>query len=319
MISVHLEHGRVDVRRAQVPKRPKGFALIRLLCAGICNTDLELQRGYYSFVGTPGHEFVGEVVESGNPELTGKRVVGEINLSCGACDWCARDLGRHCPNRTVLGIVNHPGAFREYLTLPERNLHVVPDNVTNEQAVFAEPAAAACEILDQVKVPKGATVAVLGDGKLGLLISQVLLARRLHVVQFGRHRDKLQIAASAGADTRLATGKLPVSAFDWVVDATGSSEGLRTAVAMTRPRGTLILKSTMHGLVPVDTAPIIVNEITLIGSRCGRMEPALALLKARKLRVDHMITERFELRRAARAFERAAEKGVLKVLLTPES
>ncbi len=319
MISVHLEHGRVDVRRAQVPRPPEGFALIRLLCAGICNTDLELQRGYYGFAGTPGHEFVGEVVQSANPELTGKRVVGEINLYCGACEWCARGLGRHCPNRTVLGIVKHPGAFRDYLTLPDRNLHVVPDDLTNEQAVFAEPAAAACEIVDQVKFPKGAKVAVLGDGKLGLLIGQVLVARHMQVVHFGRHRDKLQLAASAGAETHLAVGKMPVSAFDWVVDATGSSEGLRAAVAMTRPRGTLILKSTLHGLVPVDTAPIIVNEITLIGSRCGRMEPALALLKARKLRVAGMITERFELRRAARAFERAAEKGVLKVLLTPES
>src|SRR2546422_346603 len=176
MVSVCVEHGRVEVRDIPRPSRPPGFALIRMLRAGICNTDLELQRGYYGFAGTPGHEFVGEVVEADRPDLIGRRVVGEINLYCGVCEWCRKGMGRHCPYRTVLGIVKHPGAFQEFLTLPERNLHVVPDSVSTEAAVFTEPLAAACEILEQVRMPCSSLIAVLGDGKLGLLISQALNA-----------------------------------------------------------------------------------------------------------------------------------------------
>src|SRR6185437_7024088 len=185
MISVHLESGSVEIRDEPQPVRPDGFALIRLLMAGICNTDLELQRGYYGFSGTPGHEFVGEVVAADSSALIGKRVVGEINLDCGVCEWCRRGLGRHCPVRSVLGIVNHPGTFREFLTLPERNLHVVPDSIPLESAVFVEPLAAACEILDQVPAIARAEVAVLGDGKLGLLVAQVLRANHCAVTQFG--------------------------------------------------------------------------------------------------------------------------------------
>lgn len=314
MIAVHLENGRVTVRRQSRPRRPEGFALIRLIYGGICNTDLELQRGYYGFRGIPGHEFVGEVVDADDRDLIGQRVVGDINLACGRCEWCARSLGRHCPARTVLGIVKHPGAFRELLTLPERNLHIVPAGVPPEHAVFAEPLAAACEILEQVKIPHGAAVAVLGDGKLGLLIAQVLQALGASVHQYGRHKEKLQIAQQAGIETDL-TKKLPKSAYDWVVEATGSTDGLAQAVRMTRPRGTLILKSTVHGLVPIDTAPVIVNEITLVGSRCGRMVPALQLLKSGKVRVDSMISETLPLSDAPKAFRHAAEKGVLKVLL----
>ncbi len=187
MLSVHLENGRVEVRDVPLPARPPGFALIRLLCGGICNTDLELQRGYYGFIGTPGHEFVGEVVEAEDRSLPGRRVVGEINLGCGVCEWCRRNLGRHCLHRTVLGIVGHPGAFQEFLTLPERNLRVVPDSVSTESAVFTEPLAAACEILDQVAIPCSSQVAVLGDGKLGLLIAQMLNVHGYAVRQFGRH------------------------------------------------------------------------------------------------------------------------------------
>ena len=315
MLAVHLENGRIEVRDEPRPHRPAGFALIRLLCGGICNTDLELQRGYYGFAGTPGHEFVGEVIEADSPAWVGRRVVGEINLACGACDWCRRGLGRHCPRRTVLGIVNHPGAFREFLTLPERNLHALPDALPTERAVFVEPLAAACEILDQVTLPCGAEIAVLGDGKLGLLIALVLNAYGHRVHQFGRHAEKLQIARRAGVATEAAGGALPEMAYDWVVDATGSPEGLRQAVRMTRPRGTVILKSTVHGLVGVDTAPVIVNEITLVGSRCGRFEPALDLLSRNLIPVEEMISEQLPLADAPRAFERAAQKGVLKVLL----
>jgi threonine dehydrogenase-like Zn-dependent dehydrogenase len=315
MISVRLEAGRVEVQEVPRPQRPPGFALIRMLCAGICNTDLELQRGYYGFAGTPGHEFVGEVVEADDVTLIGRRVVGEINLCCGACEWCNRSLGRHCPDRTVLGIVRHPGAFQEFLTLPERNLHVVPDTISTEIAVFVEPLAAACEILDQVAIPCSSQVAVLGDGKLGLLIAQVLNAHGFKVHQYGRHREKLRIAERAGVRTELVGEKLPAAAYNWVVDATGSPEGLRQAVGMVRPRGTVILKSTLHGMVGIDTAPVIVHEVTLVGSRCGRFEPALDLLGRGLINVQDMISDRENLADAPRAFERAARKGALKVLL----
>jgi threonine dehydrogenase-like Zn-dependent dehydrogenase len=312
MLAVHLENGAVTVREVPRPARPPGFALLRLLAAGICNTDLELQRGYYGFSGTPGHEFVAEVAEADSPVLIGKRVVGEINLACRACEWCRRGLGRHCPSRTVLGIVDQPGAFAEYFTLPEVNLHAVSDAIPSDRAVFTEPLAAACEILDQADIPPHTTVAVLGDGKLGLIIAMLLLANGYRVDQFGRHAEKLALAGA-----RAFTSQPPQAVYDWVVEATGSPAGLRTAVAMTRPRGTLILKSTVHGAVSLDTAAVVVNEISVVGSRCGRFEAALPLLEANLIPVETMISARFPLSGAAEAFARAAAPGVLKVLLAP--
>ena len=288
-----------------------------MLAAGICSTDLELQRGYYGFSGTPGHEFVGEVTEAEDKSWIGVRVAGEINLACGKCEWCKRGLGRHCPTRTVLGIVKHPGAFREYLTLPLHNLHKVPDSIPTDHAVFIEPMAATCEILDQVKIPKGSPVAVLGDGKLGLLVSQVLQANGAKVHLYGKHRDKMRLVEPAGVTSEILPKKLPIAAWQFVVDATGSSAGLKAAVSMCVPRGTVIMKSTVHGLVSIDTAPAIVNEITLVGSRCGRFEAALPLLAAGKVKVGNMISEEFPLDRAPKAFAHAAKKGVLKVLLRP--
>ncbi len=317
MLSVHLEKGLVTLRKRPLPQRAEGFARIRLICGGICNTDLELQRGYYSFRGTPGHEFVGEVVDADSPNLLGRRVVGEINLNCNACEWCFRGLGRHCPNRTVLGIVKHPGAFAEFLTLPERNLHVVPESLPTEQAVFTEPLAAAGEILEQVSIPPGAAVAVLGDGKLGILIAQTLHAHGIEAHHYGRHRDKLRITDSLGIATEPVRKKLPQAAYDYVVDATGSADGLSQAISMTRPRGTVIMKSTIHGAVLIDTAPVIVPEITLVGSRCGSFGPALRLLESGKVKTDAMISDRFALDQAPKAFCRAAERGILKVLLAP--
>jgi alcohol dehydrogenase len=317
MLAVHFEKGRVELRRVARPRRPAGFALIRVLAAGICNTDLELLAGYYDFRGRPGHEFVGEVVEADDPDLAGRRVVGEINLACGRCPWCAAGVGRHCPRRKVLGIVKHPGAFAEFLTLPERNLHRVPDSLSNERAVFVEPVAAACEILQQVRIPKGAPVAVLGDGKLGLLIAQVLAANGLKVHLYGKHREKLRIAEAAGIRTALAGKKLPVAAYDWVVEATGAASGLSAAVAMARPRGTVILKSTLHDRVALDTAQVVVNELTVVGSRCGPFEPALRLLAEGAVRVEEMISAVYPLSQAPEALRRAAEKGRLKVLLVP--
>jgi alcohol dehydrogenase len=314
MLAVHLEDGAVSVRDIPVPDRLPGYALLRLT-GGICNTDLELQRGYYGFAGIPGHEFVAQVAAADTPSLIGRRVVGEINLACHACEWCARGLARHCPHRTVLGIVKHPGAFQEFFTLPERNLHVIPDCVANERALFTEPLAAACEILDRVSIPSGETVAVLGDGKLGLLIAMVLRAQGYRVCQFGRHPEKLRIAAATGVEVEMAGGRQPTAEYGWAVDATGSAEGLRTAAAMVRPRGNVILKSTVHGMVAVDTAPLIVNEITLVGSRCGRFEAALPLLEHPGIRLEEMIAARYPLREAPEAFARAAARGTLKVLL----
>jgi threonine dehydrogenase-like Zn-dependent dehydrogenase len=292
-----------------VPRRTCGFALIRMLCAGICNTDLELQRGYYDFRGVPGHEFSGVVVESG------KRVVGEINIACGQCEFCAIGLGRHCLDRSVLGIIRHPGAFAQYLTLPEANLHPIPDEISDEEAVFIEPLAAACEILDQVSIPAGVEVAVLGDGKLGLLIAQTLRAHQADVIVYGRHEAKLEIARRAGARLCI-TDNPPRAKYPFVIESTGSAAGLRQAVRMTRPRGTVVLKSTVHGEVSFDTAPVVVDEITLVGSRCGRFAPAIELLRQRRVDVSAMIAARFPLSEAPAAFAEAARPGVLKAILS---
>jgi alcohol dehydrogenase len=319
MLAVHLEKGRVQLRRQPLPRVPEGFARIRLLVGGICSTDLELQRGYYGFSGTPGHEFVGEVVDVNAPGdaalWRGMRVAGEINLACGKCRWCAKGLGRHCPTRTVLGIVRHPGAFREYLTLPVRNLHRVPDSLATESAVFIEPVAAACEILDQVKLRIDDRVAVLGDGKLGLLVAQVLQAHGAQVHLYGRHKEKMRLVEPVGVTTEIVPRKLPERAWPMVVEATGSPSGLAAAVALCEPRGTVVMKSTVHGLVGIDTAPAIVNEVTLIGSRCGRFEPAIRLLSTGRVRVSGLISDEFALDRAPAAFRRAATRGTLKVLL----
>ena len=314
MHAVHLESGEVSVQQAAIPSRLPGYSLIRLLTAGICNTDLELQRGYYGFSGRPGHEFVGEVVESDTPSLSGARVAGEINLACGHCDFCGIGLGRHCSQRAVLGIVRHPGAFAEYLTLPDQNLRVLPDSISNNEAVFIEPLAAACEILEQVDIPQAAPTAVLGDGKLGLLIAQVLHAHGAKVTLYGRHADKLKIAEGAGIQTSLAR-ELPAASFQYVVESTGSSEGLRQAIGMARPRGTVVMKSTVSGDVSFDAAPAIVNEITLVGSRCGPFEPAIELLRQCKVDVLSMLSAEFPLAEAPAAFAEAARRGVLKVLL----
>ncbi len=314
MIRLWIEGGALYVTKASKPRRKPGHALLRLIRGGICNTDLELLHGYYSFAGQPGHEFVAEVVASDDKNWLGKRVVGGINLGCRQCEWCARGLDRHCPGRTVLGIVRKPGAFAEYFTLPESNLFAVPAAVKAEHAVFAEPVAAACQILDQVKIPKGAPAAVLGDGKLGLLIAQVLAIHGAEVHQFGKHVDKLAIAAKAGIAVHMNETP-PRAAFQFTVEATGSATGLKAAIEMTRPQGTVIMKSTVHGDVCLDMAPVVVNEITLVGSRCGRMEPAMKLIKSGKLLLDDMITGEFDLADGPEAFLEAQRPGSLKVLL----
>jgi threonine dehydrogenase-like Zn-dependent dehydrogenase len=314
--TVVLENGLVLIKHAAVPERPPRFALLQLILAGICNTDLELQRGYYHSSGTPGHEFVARVIACDNSQLLNQRVVGEINLACGHCDFCFQNLGRHCRNRSVLGILGHPGAFAEYFTLPESNLHSVAEGIPDEHAVFVEPLAAACEILDQLRLEPGSEAAVVGDGKLGLLITQVLLAHDLQVTLYGHHESKLNLARAAGAKALTSTN-LPKSTYSCVIECSGSAKGLAAAIQMTRPRGTIVLKSTIHEPVPLDMAPVIVNEISLVGSRCGRFEPALALLESGRVNVAPMITAEFPLQEAAKAFEQAATPGTLKVLLRP--
>jgi threonine dehydrogenase-like Zn-dependent dehydrogenase len=318
MQAAYIEAGTVSVREMGRPRRRKGQALLRMRLAGVCNTDLELLRGYYGFAGVPGHEFVADVVACEEAAWVGRRVVGEINLACGKCDWCAQGMGRHCPSRTVLGIVRHPGAFAEYLTLPVENLLAVPAAISDEEAVFTEPVAAACEILEQLPMAKGTRVGVVGDGKLGLLIAQVLQVRGMRVDLFGRHAAKLAIAAPLGVRgylVRPEQPEYPVRDYEYVVDATGSAAGFQSALGMVRPRGTLVLKSTVAERLQVDMAPVIVNEIRLVGSRCGRFTDAIKLLKRRELRLKEMIAGRFALAAAPEAIAAAGQRGTLKVLI----
>jgi threonine dehydrogenase-like Zn-dependent dehydrogenase len=320
MKALRFDEGGLRVSEVPVPSRA-GEALVRVTLAGVCNTDLEIARGYAGFRGTPGHEFVG-VVESapGAPELVGRRVVGEINAGCGACELCRAGDPRHCPARTVLGIVGRDGAFAEFLQLPAANLLPVPDEVPDERAVFAEPLAAACGITERVRVEEGSRVAVIGDGKLGLLCAQALkVLTGARVTLVGRHQSKLEIARRRGVET-VTTGELPSSldrAFDVTVEASGSPSGFETALRLLRPRGTLVLKSTFHGTTELNAAPVVVDEISIVGSRCGRLAPALELLARAAVETDALVAEEFPLSEGPRAFERAAAPGVLKVLIRP--
>jgi threonine dehydrogenase-like Zn-dependent dehydrogenase len=318
-----------------MPKLRPGWALVRVRMAGICNTDVEILRGYHDFRGTPGHEFVGEVAEvcgvseRERARWVGRRVVGEINVACSAygyrpvCVFCRRGLKTHCARRTVLGIVAHGGAFAEYLALPLENLHVVPDSVSDEQAVFVEPLAAACEILDQIDIENFREAAVLGDGKLAQLIARVLRTRLSRVMMYGKHKKKLALARLAGVKAKRFRGnagdlKLLHESYALVVEATGSPSGLIMAQHLTEPRGTLVLKSTFHGAAPVETWPTVVKELTVVGSRCGPFAKALALLRSGKVDPTPLITRVFPLEDAAAAIQFAQRGGVMKVLLRPE-
>ncbi|MFN0084092.1 MAG: MDR/zinc-dependent alcohol dehydrogenase-like family protein [Blastocatellia bacterium] len=292
-----------------------GEALVRVTMAGICNTDLEIVRGYAGFSGTPGHEFVGRVENSPDRSQVGRRVVGEINIGCGRCERCREGDPRHCRKRTVLGIRNRDGAFAEYLSLPPQNLHIVPDRISDRQAVFIEPLAAACEILDQTAIGPGRRVAVIGDGKLGQLISRVIAATGCDLTLIGKHPGKLELAANSGIKTRLREEPAPEDGFDFVIEASGAPAGLRLALDLVRPRGSIVLKSTFHGEVSLNTSRIVVNEITVIGSRCGRFERALDLLEAGKIDVEPLIAAEFPLTDGIAAITEAGRPGVLKVLL----
>ena len=308
--------GKLSVRDMPKPQRAPGEALIQVLLAGICGTDREILKGYSGFHGIPGHEFVGRVVECDDPQWLGQRVVGEINLACGHCAWCARGLGRHCPHRTVLGIVNRPGVFAEYVTLPVANLHRVPDNVSDPAATFTEPVAAACEILEQMTIPPGTAVAIIGDGRLGLLVAQVLRHAGAQVTLIGRHGWKLDLARGWGVKVLSeANEQLPSSSFPVTVEATGSPRGISEALRLVEPRGTLVMKSTFHGAANFDATKLVVDEVTLLGSRCGVFAPALELLRLEQVSVQPFIAKTFPLELGREAFEYLDQTSALKILL----
>ncbi len=297
------------------PAPAPGESVVRVRIAGICGTDLELARGYMTYRGVPGHEFVGEVVDTQTRALAGRRVVGEINAACGRCAWCLDGLGRHCPNRTVLGILGRDGAFAEYLRLPDENLIALPDSITDELGAFIEPAAAAYEIFEQIGIQRNQTIAVLGDGRLGALIAIILRAEDYAPVLAGRHRDKLDHLAALKFKV-LLEDELE-SGFDVVIDCTGHSEGLNRALALVRPRGKVILKSTAAAGASLNLAQAVVNEITIVGSRCGRFAPAIAALASGKLNPQPLISAVYPLDDASAAFAAAGRSPNFKVLLKP--
>ncbi len=316
MKAIWLEEGALSVRDVPVPEPVTGEALVRVQRAGICNTDLELVRGYYPYAGVLGHEFVG-VVETGPDELMGRRVVGEINAVCGECPACRGDRRSHCENRTVLGIVGRNGAFAEYLTLPIENLHAVPEKVSDDQATFTEPLAAALEIQQQIDVSATDRVLVVGDGKLGQLIARTLALTGCDLTVLGRHAEKLDLLKAHG----IAIGdpdSVEPGLFDIAVECTGNADGFETARRALRPRGTLVLKSTYAGDLTFDASALVVDEITLVGSRCGPFAPALELLANGTIDVTPLIHARYALEDGIDAFEHAARPGVLKVLLEME-
>ncbi len=298
------------------PER-EGEALVEVLLAGICNTDLEIVKGYAGFRGTLGHEFVGRVVQSPDSKLVGSRVVGEINAGCGRCDLCLARDSRHCAQRTVLGIHGRDGAFAEFLSLPTRNLSAIPESLKDEEAVFVEPLAAACNIVEQIEFRKTDRAAVLGDGKLAQLIARVLARTGADITVIGKHEDKLDLASRAGVNT-LRVDEVRADhhhQYEVVVEASGSPSGLPLAINLVRPRGTVVLKTTHHSETSLAMSEIVVNEITLVGSRCGRFGPAIELLAGGHIDVDPLISTRFPLKEGIAAFDKAAARDSLKVLL----
>ena len=308
--------GKLALRDIDKPVPKSGEALIRVTLAGICGTDTEILKGYSAFRGVMGHEFVGRVVESADSAWVGERVVGEINIACGECSWCFRGLGRHCPHRTVMGIVGRPGCFAEYVALPLRNLHRVPAAIPDEAAVFVEPLAAATEILEQMRLEPGTRVVVLGDGRLGLLVAQVLKSAGAQVILVGKHGWKLGLARPWGVRVMTdSKSELQAASVPVVVEATGSPRGLEEAFRLIEPRGTVVMKSTFHDPAPFDATKLVVDEITLLGSRCGNFSAALDLLQQGQIRVQPLLSKVFPLEESLEAFEYLARTACLKVCL----
>lgn len=317
MQALWLEGRRLSVRDdLPVPAPTAGEALVRVRLAGICGTDLELVRGYYPYTGIPGHEFVGEIVDSTDGTPAGCRVVGEINVSCGECETCRREFPTHCERRTVLGIRDRHGAFAEYLTLPLRNLHRVPDTVPDEAAVFTEPLAAALEIRQQMAITADDRVLLIGAGRLGQLIAHTLALAGCDLHVSARHPRQKTLLLSRGIRL-IAEGEIPARHYDIVIEATGSPSGFDLARRAVRPRGTLVLKSTYRDSVNVNLSSLVVDEISLIGSRCGPFDAALRLLEQKAVDPVPLIDAEYPLVRAIEAFESAREPGSLKVLIRP--
>lgn len=317
MKALRFENGKLNVAEIEKPLA-ETEALVRVIKSGICNTDLEIARGYAGFSGTLGHEFVGVVEDAPDAKhLIGKRVVGEINAGCGACEKCLFGDSRHCPNRTVLGIISRDGAHAEFLTLPARNLLLVPDEISDDEAVFVEPLAAAFGITEQIFVEPETKIAVIGDGKLGILCARSLILKSENVTLIGKHREKLSLAAKSNIRTVLleSASKMHKS-FDVVVEASGSESGFATALDLLKSRGKLVLKSTFQGKTNLEMWRVVVEEISIVGSRCGKFAPALELLKDKKIIVKDMISEEFSLSNGVEAMKAAERKGVMKVLLT---
>ena len=291
--------------------------LVQVNLAGICGTDLEILNGYMKYTGILGHEFVGTVVKSNNPDLIGKRVVGEINAGCTKCDFCIRGMERHCPSRTVLGILKRDGAFAEFLSLPEKNLHIIPDSISDEQAVFVDPIAAAFEINEQISLKPEWNVAVVGDGRLAQLIIQVIKLTCSNITCFGKHQNKLEGLIQSGIKIKIGIESTDEQLFDLVVEATGSNSGFTDTMKLVKPRGTVVLKSTIASRENLDLTSTIINEITLIGSRCGLFKPAIDALATGIISVNSMIDCTFPLDKFEDAIIHAKKPNTLKVFLKP--
>ena len=315
MKAVVFDNGLKLENNYPMPEPKAGEALIKVTTIGICNTDYEITKGYMGYKGILGHEFTGIVEKAHNKELVGKRVVGEINCGCGECEWCAQGLERHCFNRSTLGIWKREGCFAEYVCLPEKNLLVIPDNVTDNEAVFVEPLAAALEILEQIHIKKKKKVIVLGDGKLGIITALALSACGLDVTLVGKHEEKLALAKAQGVPTMLLGDLKVEKAYDFVVEATGSISGFETSLALTKPRGVLVLKSTIAASKEINLAPVVVDEITILGSRCGQFAPAMRMLAAKRIDVNPLISDIYPIEKSIEAFERNKEKSSVKVLV----
>lgn len=300
---------------ADYPKPKSGETLVKVTLSGICGTDLEILKGYMSYSGVLGHEFVGIVEDSNNKELVGKRIVGEINAGCKKCPSCLSGLERHCQNRTVLGIYKRDGAFAEYVSLPEENIHVLPDSVSDKQAVFVEPLAAAFEITEQLHLEPNWKIAILGDGRLAQLIARVLRLSCRDITCFGHHERKIGLLQKIGIKTKYSIENSDEHTFDVVVEATGSESGFLDTMRLVRPRGTVVLKSTIASQNKLDLSPAIINEITFVGSRCGPFRPAINALATGLVSVDDLIDAVYPIDKYAQAFEHAGKPGVLKILL----
>ena len=319
MMAAVFDDGLKFVRDYPLADPPGGWARIKVVMAGICKTDLEIMKGYKGFRGVLGHEFVGVVEKCDDPAWIGKRVVGEINVACGHCRWCAQGLGRHCSERRTLGMINHDGCMAEYCILPTENLLMVPEDLPDDGAVLMEPLSAACEILEQLPLDGSERIVVLGDGRIGILCAWVLSTAASDVTLVGRHREKLGLADWRGVKTSLWTDAIEKEA-DIVVDATGSGQGIATAISLCRPRGTIVLKSTVALQGDVNLAPVVVNELTILGSRCGRFADGLAMMKQfPDMPLARMITARYPLQEVQAAFDRAAQRDAMKVLLSMTS